>query len=536
MLRLKHETLVWSDADTVAMARVLGSDMAVKGRAPYLDSILKAAAAERVMLSERARDELANAIEYRRWLKPLKLIPDKVKPRHGLFAHQAVDLEYMRRTKLPGYLLASQPGVGKTLVAMMHMRKQAEAERILVITPNSGKSQWRREIRRWLGRKDLPVTIVQGTMAEQIQQASVKRGWIIGHWESLVHARLGYRQEPFDGIILDEAHNIASREAQRTETALLLEATHRLALTAHPYTNSLAEMFPILQFLYPNVYTSFWRWAYLHIDMIPKAFGGFDMTGAVRPKLLKWELAPFTIRRTKRQVFKSLPRITRIRREAELSERGLREYARIKKQFFAELDADAGRAGDTFHLPIINAMARTTRMRQYLVDPGLLGAREKSAKYPIVLELLRELDRPPVIFTSFRQAAVRLEAFLKKQKLSCGFIHGGMAERVGREQRRFLKGKYDALLVVTQAGSTVLNLGGYGYVIHLDLPWHPRDLEQSEGRVDRPEEGTGKLIPTTAYRIIVPGTYEEKMEKKLERKHAQFGEVFTVGQLKELFA
>lgn len=540
MLRLKRgTTLTWSEGDVIAMSRVFGSDMAVTQRAPLLESIVKAAVKERVLLSPQLASRLIRWNDQRTELRQLKRLCIPIpwrKSERKFFDHQRHDLEYMRRTQLPSYLLAHQPGVGKTLIAMMWAHKQLDAQRTLIVTPNSGKQQWRREIRRWCKKHKRPVTIVQGTIADQIVQLTQARGWVIAHWEALVHARLGFVQHPWDCVILDEAQNIANRDAQRTDTVMTIESPYWAALTGHPFTNHLAELFPILQRLYPKKYTSFWRWAYLHIDMQPKAFGGFDMTGAVRPKLLKWELEPFTLRHTKKQVFKDLPPITRLRRDAELSERGLREYARIKKQFFAELDADAGRAGDTFHLPIINAMARTTRMRQYLIDPGLLGAREKSCKYPIVLELLDELDAPPVIFTSFRQAGVRLEAFLRRHKKSCGFIHGGMAKTVGKEQRRFLRGDYDALIVVTQAGSTVLNLGGYGYVMHLDLPWNPRDFEQTEGRVDRPEEGTGKLVPTTSYRIIVPGTYEEKMEKKLEKKHGRFGQVFTVGQLKELFA
>jgi hypothetical protein len=81
-----------------------------------------------------------------------------------------------------------------------------------------------------------------------------------------------------------------------------------------------------------------------------------------------------------------------------------------------------------------------------------------------------------------------------------------------------------------------LNLGKWGNVLHLDLPWTARDFEQTEGRVDRPEEGTGKMIPTTSYRVIVSDSYEGRMEEKLEKKHGMFADVFTVADLKKLFA
>lgn len=538
MLKLRDDRLVWGDADDGPMSRVLGSDHAVKHWAPVLSSIAKAAVSENVRHSHSIETLLFAENLIRKQAKEFKELARESTYTTRFFQHQNEDLYYMKQLGLPAYLLGHEPGVGKTLIAMMWARRIVRAQRILVICPNSAKDQWRREIRRWLGKKDLPVTIVDGRVDEQIVRASRKQGWVIGHWESLVHARLGYMQLDWDAIILDEAHNIQNRQALRTDTALALatRSEHRCALTAHPFANDLSELWPILAFLYPERYTSFWRWAGLHIDMVPKPFGGFDMTGAKRPRLLKWELRPFLLRRTKRSVFKSLPRISRQRLDTPLTERGQREYGRIKKQFFAELEAEAGNAGETFLLPIINVFARTTRLRQYLVDPGLLGAKEKSTKYPVVLELLKDTAKPFVIFTSFAQAAMRLQDFLRKSKLQTRVLQGSMKKgQSAQAQVQFHRGDLHALICVTGFAKESLNLGGFGYVAHLDLPWNAKDYEQTEGRVDRPQEGTGKLVPTTSYRLITPGTYEEKMEKKLEKKHRRFGEVFTLGSLKELF-
>lgn len=532
MLKLVRGDLVWSEADDLAMARVLGSDHAVKHKSPWLASIAEAARQERVMLSPKVLRALGREEAFRELIRPWRKAEDAPGDERW-FAHQRADVRYMARAGLPAYLLGHQPGVGKTLEAMMFMHRIAKASRVLVVCPGSAKDQWRREVRRWLHLKHVRVT--HGTVADQIRQLARPDGWTITHWESLVHARLGVLQLPWDGVILDEAHQIQNRNAQRTDTVHALEANWRLALTAHPFANDLSELWPILAFLYPEQYTSFWRWAGLHIDMVPKAFGGMDMTGATRPRLLKWELRPFLLRRTKRQVFKNLPRVTRQRLEAELTERGRREYAQLRKQFFAQL---ADELGEDFLLPIINTFARTTRLRQYLVDPALVGGGEKSVKYPIVLELLKDTVQPFVIFTSFAQAAIRLKAFLDKdRKLQTGVLRGGMKAGTQRQlEKRFQRGDLHALVCVTAYAKESLNLGGFGYVAHLDLPWHAKDYEQTEGRVDRPQEGTGKLVPTTSYRIIVPDTYEEKIEKKIERKHRQFGEVFTIGSLKELFA
>ncbi len=219
-----------------------------------------------------------------------------------------------------------------------------------------------------------------------------------------------------------------------------------------------------------------------------------------------------------------------------LSKRGEREYARLRKQMFAELDA---LGGDTKTIPIINDLSRVTRVRQYLIDPGIIGAREPSVKYPEILEIMDEVVQPIVIFTEYKKAAYGLAKFLhkKNKRLRIGHIDGSV-KRADRTnvKKQFLAGNLNAVICVSSAADEALNLGRYGYVAHLDLPWTPRRLEQCEGRVDRPEENTGKLVPTTAYRVIVKDSYEEKQEKKLVKKHGMFSGVFTVGDLKELFS
>lgn len=539
MIRLRGERLRWDEADVAMMSRWLGMH-AAKRQAPYLDSLAKLIIKRKLPIDRRLRIRYASDVLERETLRALHdaldAEPTSATERR-LFAHQRSALAYLRAARPSSVLLTDSPGVGKTAVAIRWATTLVKATRALVVCPNAAKDQWIGEIERWTPRwaRDLPITVLDGTAADQVARAHAPRGWVIAHWEALVHARLGLLARSWDVAILDEGHHIGNRDAQRTETAHSLDAEYRAVLTAHPYTNGVDELWSILRFLYPDRYTSFWRFMAMHVEVAPKFFGGFTIVGPLRPKLLRWELRPFTLRRTKRQVFRSLPPLTRVRRTLTLTSRGRREYDRLRKEFFAEL---AGHDDVKDVLVIPSVLARVTRLRQYLIDPGLLGAREPSVKYPAIRDWLDELDGPPVIFTMYREAALRLQRFLgstKSRKLT-KVLHGGMAGKVTQLKREFRSGALDALIIVIKAGGASLNFGGRGYVGHLDLPWTPRDLEQAEGRVDRPEEGTGRLVPTTSVRFIVTNSYEEKMEKKLSGKHGQFRSVFTADGLRELFA
>jgi SNF2 family DNA or RNA helicase len=524
--------LRWHSTDVMAMARIIGPELAQQRTATLLPSVLRLAQRHKLLLSDTARTALTNADADTQHARRVRRVDD-VAPRTALerraFPHQRVALHFFKQMARPSYLLADDVGVGKTLSSMLWAHS-LRVKRVLVICLNSAKAQWAGELQRFLGQ---PSVIVQGTRLEQQRIAATRQGWVIGHMESLVHAASGYTRRPWDLIILDEAHYFQNPKAQPTETLFALDSTYRVALSAHPYAR-IDHLFSLLRFLYPERYTSFWRFFHQHILADPQPFGGFEIVGARRPKLLQWELAPFTLRRTRTQVKPTLPVIARVPRVLTLPANARAEYQRLRKQFFVELDAGDGR---TKTIPILNALARTTRLRQYLVDPALIGGATKSVKYPEVAALLDEIRTPTVVFSMFEQAATRLAAFLTAQKKRVRVLSGKVpAQKREPLKQQFLRGELDALIVVTQAGSASLNLGRYGYVIGLDVPWTSRDLEQMEGRVDRPDAETGLSIPTTAFYPLIEDSYEERMLAKLQQGKAYFQEVFTVNDLKELFA
>lgn len=514
------------------MARLVGDDLAELQKARWIPSMAKLAIKAGVRASDKVQQRIAAQNVLVQQLRKLKGMSDARGWRRQLFPHQRADLEYMKQVPLPSYLLAHQPGVGKTPEAIVWVDELLNARRSLVICPNSAKEQWADEIRRWDQRTPL-ITVVEGTIPEQVQQiTTAQHGWVIAHWEALVHARIAFVQHPWNVVIADEAQLAQNRRAQRTKTLFKLRADNRMALSGHPFANDPGELWSILKFLYPDRYKSYWRYFYMFVDFYPEAFGKMKISGTKRPNLLKWELAPFTLRRLKRDVWKNLPPVARQRRVAYLDPSARREYDRLKKQFFVELE------GREKKLPIINVLSRSTRLRQWLVDPGLIGSTKPSLKYPVVHELMEEYDGPPVIFTMFKQAGYRLMAYLKKTKKNrqLAMVSGDETTRSRRIiQKKFIAGDLHAVVMVIEASKYALNYGKFGYVIHLDLPWTARDFEQTEGRVDRPEEGTGIIIPTTSTRVIVKNSFEDRvMEPMINTKDADFGQVFTRDSLEDL--
>jgi SNF2 family DNA or RNA helicase len=429
--------------------------------------------------------------------------------------------------------------VGKTLVAIW-LARYLHATDVLVLCRNSAKWQWRDEIRRYdhrtkldaprLHGDKLPVSVLDGTIPEQAATLE-NRGWVVAHHEAMVHCQLPMIERDWQLVIFDEAHHLRSRDTERYRTAMRLSGI-RFAMTAHPFAKAPDELFSILHWLDDETYPSYWRWFRQHVEATKRFFGGFKIHGVRDAKLLRWEIEPFSLRREFSQVFPKAPPPTLSILTLDLPARYRRDYERLKRELFVELESAPD---DAPALLIPNVLARVTRLRQFAVDPGLLGSKLRPMKYDLVLEMLEDRGKPTIFFTSFEKVAASFAAKLPKRYTRA--VYSGKTKKT-REQAKlnFQRGKIDALFVVTQAGGESLNLGGFGGCGFIDLPWTRMAVDQAIGRVHRPVEGSGELIPAVASAFITRDTYEWRIYERVKERGRMFGEVFTVHQLKGLFA
>jgi hypothetical protein len=102
-----------------------------------------------------------------------------------------------------------------------------------------------------------------------------------------------------------------------------------------------------------------------------------------------------------------------------------------------------------------------------------------------LLRLIRRIREPALIFSEYRDTAMRVCEALAADGHAVALLHGGQSEgdRV-RAVARLADGR--AHLVATDAASEGLNLHhACRLVVHFELPWTPVRLHQRCGRVDR---------------------------------------------------
>ncbi len=166
-----------------------------------------------------------------------------------LFNHQAQFVASARQGHR-SYLLADEPGLGKTAQALLAAQVSGSYP-LLVVTPNVVKMNWAREVGLWTPSRS--ATVIQGSGESLDAFADV----VIVNYDVLDRHIGWLRTLGFKGMVVDEAHFIKNRESQRSKHVLSLAQSIRgrqrgalmIALTGTPLINTIDDFRAIWQFL-----------------------------------------------------------------------------------------------------------------------------------------------------------------------------------------------------------------------------------------------------------------------------------------------
>jgi SNF2-related domain/Helicase conserved C-terminal domain len=148
------------------------------------------------------------------------------------------------------FLLADEPGLGKTAQALL-AAEAANAYPLLVVVPNVVKTNWVREAGLWTPRRS--ATVIHGNGDSVDGFADI----VVVNYEVL-DRHVGWLGDfGLRGMVVDEAHFIKNKAAQRSQHVLELSDRIRsftarpllMALTGTPLINDIEDFLSIWQFL-----------------------------------------------------------------------------------------------------------------------------------------------------------------------------------------------------------------------------------------------------------------------------------------------
>ena len=409
-------------------------------------------------------------------------------------------------------ILADDMGLGKTIqgIGTAELLSQwAGIRRVLVVCPASLKSQWRNEVGRFSGRS---VQLVMGTGKERCEQYQSDRFFTICNYEQVLRDLAPIESVDWDLIILDEGQRIKNWESKTSNIIRSIGSPFRLVLSGTPLENNLGELFTVARFVDENRLGSAFKFFNRHrvVDDKGKTIGYQNL------EELRETMRPILLRRTRAEVAKQLPerldeivRVVPTEEQLEIHNGQMQVVAQItSKKFFTEMDL--------LRLRRALAMARMSCDSTYLVNQE---EPEYSSKLERLSELLENLIADPsrkiVLFSEWKRMLDRVESRL--DQIGCDYVR--LDGSVPQKKRPAIVSTFQSdpdcrVILMTNAGSTGLNLQSANVVINCDLPWNPAVLEQRIARAHR----MGQMNPVHVYNLVTTDTIEEGLLDTLASK------------------
>ncbi|MDQ6598103.1 DEAD/DEAH box helicase [Bacillus salipaludis] len=242
--------------------------------------------------------------------------------------HQ-IDAVYNKMLHSPQvrYLLADDPGAGKTIMSGMlirELRARKSAERILILVPPLVVSQWKEELQQ---KFDEEFTIINRSLMNEYPNQNPFEVFDLCiasmYWAARNDVKQFLMDTSFDLVIVDEAHKmaaythgkktriIARTSLYRLGESLLPHAPHRLLLTATPHKGDMENFRHLMKLIDTDVFAH-----------------------AETNESLKDKTNPFIIRRLKEQMVHFdgspiFPKRKTITIEFELTDLELELYERV---------------------------------------------------------------------------------------------------------------------------------------------------------------------------------------------------------------
>ena len=415
-----------------------------------------------------------------------------------------------------GGVLADDMGLGKTLQVIALLLKEKEnnikVKPSLVVAPTSLVLNWKKEIRKFAPK--LQVQVISGNSSERLETFKALDGVdvVITSYDLLKRDEEAYGKIKFKYCIADEAQAIKNPHTQNAKTIKKIKSEINFALTGTPMENNLSELWSLFDFCMPGYLYSYHQFKASFETPIMRMEDQRAMSA------LKRMIAPFILRRMKKDVLKELPSKTetilynKMEEEQEILYHA--HLALVQKEFAKELEAYGFRKS---HMKIL---AMLTRLRQLCCHPSLYleDYKGESSKLKQCMEIVTECTaggHKVLIFSQFTTMLHRIGQELTKEGISYYLLTGQTkAEKRMEMVEDFQLGHSQVFLISLKAGGTGLNLTEADVVIHYDPWWNVSSEQQATDRVYR----IGQEKPVQVFKLITENTIEEKIKELQEKK------------------
>ena len=462
--------------------------------------------------------------------KKLNELPD-YESINKLREYQIEDVKFLGDRLTAGCF--NEQRTGKTPTALSTM-KVKDVTKLLIIAPASTLYTWAEECKNWWF-EELPAIVVDGTASKR--KALIdnwNKGALIISYECLRETQrtvkneygeieeiyltgdLAYikKHKDIQGVILDEAHRIKNHKSKQASALFSLTyIPNRLALTGTPAPGKQHEIFSILHWLYPKVFTGYWRFIDYYFTQYEEynANGKYKVIGTFKPgkaQELQEFLDVISTRRLRSSVMSWLPekdkQIIKLPQTAE------------QKKYINELNKYFEVEGTEVNA--VNILAKLMKIRQILLAPQTVGLKGKSPKAEWIKQYLNDYpDKKVLIFSNFTEWLKLLG-----KEIECDNFIIGETSKSRREvlKNDFQSGNIRVLLINIKAGKEGITLDTADVAIFTDKYPPVGDIMQAEDRfvaTTKDKLNTGHTIID----LVMADSYEVNILQMLENNASE---------------
>ncbi|PON80294.1 ISWI family [Parasponia andersonii] len=449
-------------------------------------------------------------------------------------------------------ILADEMGLGKTLQTISLLGYLHEFRGItgphMVVAPKSTLGNWMNEIRRFC-----PVLRAVKFLGNPEERKLIREDLLVAgkfdvcvtSFEMAIKEKSTLRRFSWRYIIIDEAHRIKNENSLLSKTMRLYNTNYRLLITGTPLQNNLHELWSLLNFLLPEIFSSaetFDEWFQISGENdqqeVVQQLHKSDMVCYLYLSISK-VLRPFLLRRLKSDVEKGLPPKKETILKVGMSQMQKQYYRALLQKDLEVVNA----GGERKRLLNIAMQLRKCCNHPYLfqgAEPGppyttgdhLITNAGKMVLLDKLLPKLKERDSRVLIFSQMTRLLDILEDYLMFR----GYLYCRIDGNTGGEDRDASIDAFNkpgsekfVFLLSTRAGGLGINLATADVVILYDSDWNPQVDLQAQDRAHR----IGQKKEVQVFRFCTEYTIEEKVIERAYKKLALDALVIQQGRLAE---
>ncbi|KAI8393924.1 SNF2 family N-terminal domain-containing protein [Radiomyces spectabilis] len=426
-------------------------------------------------------------------------------------------------------ILADEMGLGKTLQTisflgfLKHIRGISGPH--LVVVPKSTLHNWKNEFSKWV--PDFDAFVFHGDKEKRSEMVKTRLQPLqfevcITSYETCLMEKAQFKKISWEYIIIDEAHRIKNENSMLSQIVRILETKNRMLITGTPLQNNLHELWALLNFLLPDVFSSseaFDEW--------------FEKQGGDQKKVVEQlhkVLRPFLLRRIKSDVEKSLLPKKEINVYVKMSTMQRKWYQKILEKDIDAINGAASLGKKEGKTRLLNVVMQ---LRKCCNHPYLFDGAEPGPPYTTDQHMVDNAGKMVVLdklLARFKAQGSRVLLFSQMSRVLdiledyCwwkDYEYCRIDGQTSQEDRTDAIDEYNRpgsdkfiFLLTTRAGGLGINLTTADIVILFDSDWNPQVDLQAMDRAHR----IGQTKQVYVFRFVTENAIEDKVLERAAQK------------------